>query len=141
MSGWLGRTGSGAGGHQQRVAEVGGQVDQRAVQGIPRRPGLTRLLPSLKVFDRSGRTAQRTGGALAGTAGAQRGPQLLGLGFVAPGGQYGGFGFCGGDQRLGGAERLRPCRRVTGQPQRLLAGARAPPGRWPAVAPVPRGRH
>ena len=116
MSGWLRRTRCRVGGHQQCVAEVGRQVDQRAVQGIARRPGLPRLLPSLKVFDRAGSAAQRAGSALAGAARAQRGAQLLGFGLVAPGGQHRGLGLGGGHQRLGGAVGLRSGGRVAGQP-------------------------
>ena len=55
MSGWLAVHVAGTRRDQQRVAEVGRQVDQRPVQRIPGRPRLAGLLPPLKVFDRAGR--------------------------------------------------------------------------------------
>ena len=125
---------------QQRVAKVGGQVDQRTIQRVTRRPGLARLLPSLKVFDRSGRPAQRAGRALPGAAGTQRCAQLLSLGFVAVGRQNRRFGLGGGHQRLGRCKGLRPGRGIAGQTQRLQPPLAAPPGRWQAVGPGRRGR-
>ena len=126
--------------HQQRVAEIGRQVDQRPVQRIARGPGLARLLPSLKVFDRPGGAAHRPGGALAGAAGPERRPQLFGLGLVAVRGQRHGLGFGRGHQLLGGGVGPRRRRGVAHQSQRPLPSLPGLAGRWPAGAPAPRDR-
>ena len=94
---------------------------------------MPRPLALLQLLQRTGRSTQGTGGALAGAARAQRRPQFLGLGLVAILRQGLGLGLGGGDQLLGRRVGTRRARCVTGQPQGALPAAPGlPVGRQPA---------
>jgi len=104
----------------ERVAEIGRDVDQRPVQRVARSPGLTRLLPPFEILDRAGGTAHRPRCALARAARPESGPQLFCFGLGTIRGQRDGLGFGRGHQLLDSSVGPRRGGGIAHQPEGLL---------------------